>query len=252
MQLPWLDIGQAPRDYADGVPTVSSFRTIDTVLDTVLLGNASRVAGIRVPDLLMSALTIAIAQWTNSKYAAFTLLHYGRQAIADHLPYTLSVGFNVTYVPIVMEVSYAPGGDFVAFARDFSNRVRAIPNEGIGFGLLQYLSPIELRERFEGLPSPEISFNYLPGTDWGLSRSTREPPGWRFARESKGTEGFSGSKSNHIVNVVVRERGEVTTVSLGYSRDIFRPATAEKLASLFNAVLCNEMHDAGFADSKVD
>ena len=254
LRLPWADTEHVPRDYAEGIPTVASFQTIDTVLNTPVLRSASLLAGIRVPDLLMCALAASMAQWTKRRCVALTLIHHGRQAIGARIPYTLSVGFHVTFVPIVIEVCYQPGEDFGAFAADFSRHVSAIPNEGIGFGLLRYLSPDEkLRERFEELPSPEVSFNYLQATDWGLSRSTREGHGeWRFARDSKGIEVFPGSRSNHSVNVVASEENQRTTVSIRYSLNVFAPTTAQEFARLFRTVLCDGVRDLGFDALRVD
>ena len=48
-------------------------------------------------------------------------------------------------------------------------QLRAVPQRGIGYGLLRYLSgDEELRQRLGGLPGAGVCFNYLGQVDRGL------------------------------------------------------------------------------------
>ena len=63
-------------------------------------------------------------------------------------------------------------------------QLRAVPRNGIGYGLLRYLSG-RRRPRCEALPAPQVSFNYLGQFDQAAPRAFALPPGQRVRRSPR-------------------------------------------------------------------
>jgi microcystin synthetase protein McyA len=70
-------------------------------------------------------------------------------------------------------------------------QLRAVPNKGIGFGLLRYLCQDEaVGRQLAGTPSPRVLFNYLGQLDTALANTSMfqvscAPIGWHGARNPR-------------------------------------------------------------------
>lgn len=120
-----------------------------------LLTNAHRRYGTRMNDLLLSALVIPLCEWSEQHEIAINLEGHGREEIIPGMDISRTVGWFTSMYPLVIQIRDL--SDIGGTIKQVKEYIRKIPNNGIGYGIMKYLTE-------EGIfmdSSPEISFNYL-------------------------------------------------------------------------------------------
>ncbi|KAF6649084.1 condensation domain-containing protein, partial [Paenibacillus sp. EKM301P] len=122
-----------------------------------LLKQAHRAYNTDMNDLLLTALGLAIHRWAGIERVLVNLEGHGRESILPELDITRTVGWFTTQFPVVLDMN--AGQDLSQRIKQVKEGLRRIPQKGIGYGMLRYLSAACEQERF--VTEPEISFNYL-------------------------------------------------------------------------------------------
>ncbi len=176
----------APRPLDPASDTVSTVRTVDGELPSditeALLTRVPAAFHADVNDVLLTALAVAVAR----RHAAeghtdrTTLLHlesHGRHGVGPDDPSDLSrtVGWLTSMYPVRLDLDdVVTDGEFDSGMADavsggphagaalkaVKEQLRALPDHGIGFGMLRYLNP-QTGPRLASLATPQIGFNYL-------------------------------------------------------------------------------------------
>jgi non-ribosomal peptide synthase protein (TIGR01720 family) len=168
-RLYWLDLARhsipaLPIDFANGDNTVASAQTVSSVLgadDTqALLQQVPAVYRTQINDVLLTALAQSFGQWTGEPALFLDLEGHGREAIAEHLDVSETVGWFTTLFPVRLSLeSMTEPGDALKLIKE---QLRQIPNRGIGYGILRYLSDdAALVSALSKLPPAAVRFNYL-------------------------------------------------------------------------------------------
>lgn len=110
----------------------------------------------RIEEILVAGLFDAIRQWTGEPTLLMEFEGHGRGAILPDIDVTRTVGWFSTMYPLELHV---PGSAEVLGA--VKEAMRAVPNRGIGYGILRYLSPSSAARQLAGKPRPQVKFNYL-------------------------------------------------------------------------------------------
>ncbi|MGW1993880.1 amino acid adenylation domain-containing protein [Embleya sp. NPDC001921] len=126
-----------------------------------------------VSDGLLAALALAVARWRQGRgvHASATLIklegHGREESVLPGADLSRAVGWFTTVFPIRLDVAghdpdeaFAGGPAAGALVKDVKERLRALPDKGLGYGLLRHLNPeagAELGRYSEG----QIGFNYL-------------------------------------------------------------------------------------------
>jgi non-ribosomal peptide synthase protein (TIGR01720 family) len=175
---------------------VSGARSVSLELD----GSASEALLTRVPavfhagvnDVLLAGFAVAVDDWrgrtTGSAIGGVVvdLEGHGREEFASGVDLSRTVGWFTSMFPVRLDPEISPaerselwaGGPAAGRAlKAVKEQLRAIPDNGLGYGLLRYLNP-DTRQELAGLPVPQIGFNYLgrftadggdgQGGDWSL------------------------------------------------------------------------------------
>jgi non-ribosomal peptide synthase protein (TIGR01720 family) len=175
--LPWDHIRPMPCDHPDGVNTNASAERVELVLtrartDAILFGTRG------VPhkaDLLVGALAEALWGWTGSDTALIDVIGHGRdEALADDMDPISTVGFFISYTPLVLQRPDPGPWSTVPSVRE---QVRSILRQGMDFDLLRYMtSDASIRSAFQELPKAQVLFNYHGRRDDPIE----VPPGQTF------------------------------------------------------------------------
>ncbi len=133
----------------------------------------------RIDDVLLAALALALAPVTGSRAARVALEGHGREDIVEGVDTSRTVGWFTAIYPVVIE---APEGDVGEVIKAVKEELRAIPNKGVGYGVLRYLGGDAVSRALAAAPAPEVSFNYLGQldravSDEGLFAIATEPKG---------------------------------------------------------------------------
>jgi non-ribosomal peptide synthase protein (TIGR01720 family) len=126
-----------------------------------------------VNDVLLTGLALATARWRRDRRGARTsellvdVEAHGREDIGTGADTARTVGWFTSLYPVRLDPGavrwdeVADGGPAVGESlKRIKEQLRAVRDNGIGYGLLRYLNP-EAGPVLAKLPNPQIGFNYL-------------------------------------------------------------------------------------------
>ncbi|WP_426454579.1 amino acid adenylation domain-containing protein [Paenibacillus sp. S-38] len=157
-----------PKDMQQAVPRVqdSEALTVEwSVEETeLLLKEAQRAYNTEVNDLLLTALGIAVGEWSGHQEVMVDLEGHGREAHLQDTDISRTVGWFTSIFPVVLRnEAELPLSQRIKRVKE---QLRGVPGKGVGYGLLRYLSTD--KEQRGLCAKPEISFNYLGQFDPNL------------------------------------------------------------------------------------
>ncbi len=157
---------QLPIDFLDNEAT-NRVHTIDTVslqLDPEethqLLRDVLQTYNSQINAVLLTSLSFALNNWTGCERVFVDMEGHGREALFDDIDLSRTIGWFTTVFPLALAFDHSmEAGDSV---RAMQKQLELLPANGIGHGLLQYLSAdSSLRSEFANANSTQICFNYL-------------------------------------------------------------------------------------------
>jgi amino acid adenylation domain-containing protein/non-ribosomal peptide synthase protein (TIGR01720 family) len=124
-----------------------------------LLQQANAAYNTSVEELLLAALIPALESWAGLTRSVLLLEGHGREPVLTGLDVSRTVGWFTSLYPFVLDK--ALGRDLGYQIKTVKERLRQLPNKGIGYGVLRYLTPAELRAGAGLEFEPDLVFNYL-------------------------------------------------------------------------------------------
>ena len=238
----WLEQAQKsaaplPTD-ASGANTERTAQTLTRQLDaaaTQALTEATATYGLKVPEMVLAALAVALADWTGSPTVRIDLEGHGREDL-DELPdVSQAVGWFTSLYPVTLVPASASPRDVLIHVKE---ALRGVPRKGLGYGVLRYLSEATIRgplagadRQFEVAPT-EVLFNYMgqatPHVDAGSPL--------RGPVELTGSRGPDGTRA-HLIEINAQVDDGALTLRWTYSTALHRVETIERLARETESVL---------------
>ena len=158
------DVGALPRDPGlSGDNRLASADTLTVELgadDTAAL-TSEAVAGWRLQaqELLLAALATVLGRRITGEAMTIDLEGHGREAISGELDLLRTAGWFTTLYPVRVPHAASDRGDHL---RAVSAALREIPEGGIAYGALRYLSDDDsTRRQLSAQPDADVLFNYL-------------------------------------------------------------------------------------------
>lgn len=142
--------------------------TFDAELTTRLLKEAPSAYRTQVNDLLLAALARAVARWGAIDDVVVEFEGHGREDIFAGMDVSRTIGWFTTAFPVRLRTG---SGDDAALIKSVKEELRAVPNRGLGYGVLRHLGTETQRSALEALPEPRIVFNYLGQFDSSIGGS---------------------------------------------------------------------------------
>jgi amino acid adenylation domain-containing protein/non-ribosomal peptide synthase protein (TIGR01720 family) len=171
------DISQDdPQDNRKGKNNIENAQRIVTSLPAdltqSLLQKVPSVYNTQITEALLTALAQTIAQWTNHSQVLFDLESHGR--FSESLDLSRTVGWFTTLypMPLKFEATRSLADNF----KGIKAQMRAVPHQGLSYGLLRYLKDKAEASQALALTLP-ISFNYLGQIDLGQIDLGQTDPG---------------------------------------------------------------------------
>ncbi len=231
-------VAPLPVDYPSGreANTVVSARTLSVSLGEeqtrALLQEVPQVYNTQINDVLVTALVQSFAQWTGEHSLLVNLEGHGREELFEEVDLSRTVGWFTSIFPVRLKLQKA---DHLGEAlKSVKEQLRRVPNRGIGYGILRYLSQdTGTHLKLQALPQPEVSFNYLGRFDQMLSAA----PVLGLAKESSGSAHSSLGRRYHLLEVNGFVISDKLRLDWTYSEKVHRRATVERLAQSFMEAL---------------
>jgi amino acid adenylation domain-containing protein/non-ribosomal peptide synthase protein (TIGR01720 family) len=154
---------------------------LDAAATAQLVRQAPKAYNTRTDDLLLAALLLALCDGKGRRGLRLDREGHGRVPLGPGLDPARTVGWFTVLHPLWLEMPAATApGDVL---RAVKEQLRAVPGQGMGYGLLRYLHPDgAVRRRLAALPASPILFNYHGDVDAalpaeGLFTAVDEAPG---------------------------------------------------------------------------
>ena len=186
---------------------------------------------------------------------------HGREQVGPDADVSRTVGWFTSFYPVRLDPGPVPFAEVAAGGaaagralKRVKEQVRAVPGNGLGFGLLRYLNP-EAAAVLAGYPAPQVGFNYLgrftaaglegtagrePVGGPGISRG-REAGGVAPGRAGAGRRRRTGLPAEHVLEAsgLVRDLpgGPRLELSLAWAGQLLDEPEVAELARLWAAAL---------------
>nr|WP_234405637.1 non-ribosomal peptide synthetase [Paenibacillus sp. IHBB 10380] len=152
-----------------------------------LLRNVHQAYHTEMNDILLTGLAQAVEEWTGEGRVGLTLEGHGREEVIKGVNVSRTVGWFTSMYPVVLEIKGRE--ELGNQIKQVKETLRRIPNKGIGYGILKYVTEKEKTRDLEFKQRPEISFNYLGQFDTemrsGVFEGSGMPMGSTFHRDSE-------------------------------------------------------------------
>lgn len=154
---------------------------VDTA--TALLASVPAAFHASVDDVLLAGLTVALTEWQGARGKAaegilVEVMRHGRVPLSTDMDLSRTVGWFASSYPVRLSpgpVDFAEvragGRDAGRLIKRIKEQIRAVPGEGLGYGMLRFLNPAT-KPVLAALPEPQIRFSYT-------GRSPGAAPGGR-------------------------------------------------------------------------
>ncbi|CCD85604.1 putative Non-ribosomal peptide synthase:Amino acid adenylation (Modular protein) [Bradyrhizobium sp. ORS 285] len=203
---------------------------LDAELTTQLIEAAPSAYRTRINDLLLAALSRAIWSWSGRDDVAIELEGHGREDIFADADLTRTVGWFTSAFPFRLQGGSSADGELIKTVKE---ALRALPDHGLGYGVLRHLGSPAHRLALSRLPSRRIVFNYLGRFDQELGAAAA----YRIAAEDPGPMRASDTPLRAWLTINAEVRDGALRLAFRYGRRRYRRATIERLAQLYGAAL---------------
>jgi len=204
--------------------------TIDAETTSNLLTQAGTAYNTQINDLLLTALALSLKEWSDQPKVVLGMEGHGREDLFDTMDISQTLGWFTSLFPVCIDAGEKDLGGNI---KSIKEQLRAIPDKGLGYGVLRYLHPDQKVRASLAEASWEMTFNYLGVLDNIISSNNL----FEEASESTGnnisTETTASAKIG--LNAFVSD-GQFHLVWT-YAEELYKEETIAKLASQFKQQL---------------
>jgi amino acid adenylation domain-containing protein/non-ribosomal peptide synthase protein (TIGR01720 family) len=233
-----------PRDFdndsnfiRDSVQITCALSKQDT---EALLTKVNAAFNTEINDILLSALGICFSHFTGQNKIVINLEGHGRERILDDIEISRTVGWFTSSYPVVISNSDHP--DLADQIIEVKESLRRIPNKGVGYGILKYLSGDNA-----GLSvQPEISFNYLGQFEAGASNNVFD-----IVAGEAGYNICIDEQRQFIIEVSGGIADNVLVISFAYNKQHYKAETIQRLGDSFRDTLIKIIHFCASSEKRL-
>ncbi|WP_278263626.1 non-ribosomal peptide synthetase [Nocardia sp. AG03] len=186
-------------------------------------------------DVLLAALALAVARWRARIATLITLEGHGRaESLLPGADIARTVGWFTTVYPVAVDLTgididnaFTGGPAAGAAIKATKEQLRAIPDRGVGYGLLRYLND-ETATALADAPTPQLSFNYL-------GRAVTGEGPWLPQRFAATNDAHAPLAATVDINAVLTDAG--LEVTWAYASRLLTEHDVHELADLWSQAL---------------
>ncbi|HTF86333.1 MAG TPA: amino acid adenylation domain-containing protein, partial [Cellvibrio sp.] len=224
-----LPVKPLPRSEAAPRPGVSLF-SLNAQQTAALLGESNTTYRTQINELMLAALWQAYQAWTGHGNLRIEMEGHGREEFFDGLDVSETLGWFTAVYPLILQAPQEKS--WAGLIAAVKEQYRALPNKGVGYGLLKYIQrDAAIRDQESEQSSAEIFFNYLGQFDNSLDRNAV----FSWAKESAGATVSALNPQRKPVSV----EGLVRDAELRFSIEsqVLSEQQRERFADLFAQAL---------------
>ncbi|HLP48742.1 MAG TPA: amino acid adenylation domain-containing protein [Candidatus Kapabacteria bacterium] len=232
-----IEVSLIPKDFAVDDNYIKDLGSVSFTLTEqeteILLTKVNEPFNTEINDIFLMALGMGIKKTFEQERVLIALEGHGREEILEDLDISRTVGWFTNVYPVVLDISYAdhPGCQI----KEIKETLRRIPNKGIGYGILRYLTHIENKKEITFKLKPQICFNYLGQFDADIKQKSS----FELAKESAGNSLGLNNRQEYLLDVSGIIANNRLTMTIVYNKTHFKPETMAKLIGSFESELSN-------------
>jgi non-ribosomal peptide synthase protein (TIGR01720 family) len=193
---------------------------------------------------MLAAIARSFTLWTGTPSLLIDLEGHGREQIIEGVDLARTVGWFTSIFPVLLDLGKASKP--LEALRAVKEQLRAVPNRGIGYGLLRYLSGREdVVDQLSSLAQAEVRFNYLGQQDRSLSSSRLFISAHDSGAEAQSLRGERG----YLLNIIASVSEGQLRFNWTYSENVHARHTIERLAETTLAELRALLSEGETSDS---
>lgn len=227
-----------PKDNEAAPNTFKDTEVIDFNLSRhhteLLLTAANKAYSTEMNDILLTALGLALQQWTGYDQFKISMEGHGRESYLEDIDISRTVGWFTSIYPVWLDMSHSDHknkderlGHLIKQTKDMLHR---IPHKGAGYGVLKYTNKKWDSEK----GSPDISFNYLGQFDQDIQSKAFE-----VSDIKPGNEISPNWERPHALDISGAVSSGCLNMHMIYNRLQFEKKTIQTFAGHFKQTLEN-------------
>lgn len=188
--------------------------------------------GTNINDILITGLCLGLNKTFKMQKIAIAMEGHGREDIFKELNLSRTTGWFTSLFPIFIDVEES--NDLSDHIKNVKENLHKIPNKGIGYGILNFLTTPEKKDNNSTTVLPEIFFNYLGQFGEDISnlpfKVSYENMGdlLNYNEKRQFKLGFTG--------IIIKDRLEISAT---FSKKEFSDSVINNLIQNFNVSLNN-------------
>ncbi|WP_141695065.1 condensation domain-containing protein, partial [Pseudomonas graminis] len=224
----WRNLPSAPAlpcANPKGEARQSNVRQLHLQLDAArtekLISEAPAAYRTQINDLLLTALVRAMKRWSGESQAMIALEGHGREDLFDGVDPARTVGWFTSLYPVSLHAD----DDLDAALKHTKETLRAVPNGGLGYGLLRHL-------RGEALPALDgsVLFNYM-------GRLQNSSGLFSLADEGSGAQRAGDAPLNGELSIDAQIRDGQFSLTCSFSSERHESASIQRLLDAYGEAL---------------
>jgi len=159
-----------------------------------LTGEVPETYNTSVQDNLLAALFAGWSETSGHNSLLIDMEGHGREALFEEVDLGRTVGWFTTLYPVNLTATRNDTGEMIKAIKE---KMRAIPANGIGWGLMRYFAPQNIRDQISDLPAATLLFNYLGQFDQDEAQKRQ------FESRPDETEAETGPENRRAYNLEI-------------------------------------------------
>ncbi|WP_160710767.1 non-ribosomal peptide synthetase [Chitinophaga solisilvae] len=189
-----------------------------------LLQEVPRAYHTEINDVLLCALTMALCEWGKIPHVVIGLEGHGREDIQPGLDTSRTVGWFTNLYPVLLKTASAEDPGYQL--KSVKEQLRSIPDKGIGYGVLKYISKAATLQQQDPW---NIVFNYLGQLDNMVGREGV----LGMAAEAAGASLGDDYPVSDKITVNTMIQGGELYLDWSYSSKHYDVSSVERLSALY-------------------
>ncbi|OMF83966.1 condensation domain-containing protein, partial [Paenibacillus sp. FSL R7-0273] len=185
-----------------------------------LLNQAGRAYHTEINDILLTGLGLVLREWSGGRQFVVDLEGHGREEIGEAVDVSRTVGWFTAVVPTLLDLGASEAlSDCIKTVKE---GLRSVPNKGLGYGVLKYMTAAEHKGELKFDLRPEICFNYLGQFDQDVTGGVFEA-----SEYGTGSSMDRNLQSEYKLSLNGMVSGGKLMFTCNYAADTYRRATVE-------------------------
>ncbi|MBQ4803344.1 amino acid adenylation domain-containing protein [Aquimarina sp. MMG015] len=205
------------------INTNQSF-VISEEVTNLLQTKVHSVYNTEINDVLLTGLGLAIKDIFDLDKSLIKMEGHGREQITEDIDVSRTVGWFTSVYPFLLRANDLLSEEALVQVKE---DLRRIPNKGIGYGVLKYLT-----DQLPGDIHPEILFNYLG--DFGDKIGGNKDGFFEYSNENIGASVAKENSQDTLLDISGIMIGGRLNISIRYCDKVYESDTIKRLSESYN------------------